>query len=128
MVGAVRRPPRVPAAAVGIGRGRASVVTTVAGMPPSPVDPDRLLALGAALSPLRECVRSGADEVLALYPEVGDRETQSALDSCLDQVADLMRELDASATDLAERLRIAGASAGTVERAATQRLDEQARR
>jgi hypothetical protein len=97
-------------------------------MPPAPVDPDRLLALGAALSPLRECVRRGADEVLALYPELGDRETQSALDGCLDQVADLMRELDASATDLADRLRVAGASAAGVESAAARRLDEQARR
>ena len=97
-------------------------------MPPAPVDPDRLVALATALSPLRECARRGSDDVLALYPELGDRETQSALDGCLDQAADLMRELDASATDLADRLRIAGASASGVERATTRLLDEEARR
>jgi hypothetical protein len=61
-----------------------------------------------ALRSLRECARSGADEVLSHLPELGDREVQSVLDAYLDQVADLLRELDASASDLADRLDIAG--------------------
>ena len=79
-------------------------------MPPDPVDTGRLLSLGAALAPLRACARAGGVEVLALYPEVGDREAQSALDACLDQMADLLREIDASASDVADRLRIAAAA------------------
>jgi hypothetical protein len=97
-------------------------------MPPAPVDPDRLASLGAALAPLRECARAGSDEVLALYPEVGDRETQSAVDDCLDQVADLLREVDASATDLADRLRVASASAARPGPAVRRVADEEARR
>jgi hypothetical protein len=76
-------------------------------MPPARVDPDLLRSLGAALSRLRECARDGADEVLAQFPEVGDRETQGALDGWVDQLADLLREIDATATDLASRLRVA---------------------
>jgi hypothetical protein len=77
------------------------------GMPPAPVDPDRLRLLGAALGPLRECARDGAEEVLAQFPEVGDRQTQAVLDGWVDQVADLLREVDATATDLAAQLRVA---------------------
>ncbi len=80
-------------------------------MVPAPVDPDRLSALADALGPLRECAGHGADEVLAHLPELGERETQSALDHYLDQVADLLRELDASATDLSARLRVAALGA-----------------
>ncbi|QGN56752.1 hypothetical protein [Nostocoides sp. HKS02] len=72
-------------------------------MPSAPADTGRPLP-GAALAQLRECARVGAEDVLALYPEVGDRETQRALDSCLDQVADLLREIDATAADLAVAL------------------------
>jgi hypothetical protein len=93
-------------------------------MPPAPVDPDRLLTLGAALAPLRECARTGADEVLGHYPELGDRETQSALEEYLDQVADLLREIDASASDLAETLRAAAASGPGAQRAVSERIDE----
>jgi hypothetical protein len=93
-------------------------------MPPAQLDPERLLALGAALAPLRESALAGADEVLGHYPEVGDRETQSALEDYLDQAADLLREIDASATDLADRLRAAAASGSAVERAVAQRIDE----
>ena len=82
------------------------------GMPPASVDPDRLRSLGAALGPLRECAGEGAEEVLAQFPEVGDRETQAALDGWVDQVADLLREIDATAADLADRLRIAALNAG----------------
>lgn len=77
------------------------------GMPPARVDPDRLRSLGAALGPLRECARGGAEEVLAQFPDVGDRETQAVLDGWVDQLADLLREVDATATDLAGRLRVA---------------------
>jgi hypothetical protein len=79
-------------------------------MPP-PVDPERLLALGTALAALRETARDGADEVLALFPELGERDVQSAVDGLLEQLADTLRALDAEATELAGRLRIAGQSA-----------------
>jgi hypothetical protein len=80
-------------------------------MPPARVDPDRLRSLGAALGPLRECAREGAEEVLAQFPEVGDRETQAVLDGWVEALADLLREVDATATDLAGRLRVAALSA-----------------
>jgi hypothetical protein len=76
-------------------------------MPSASVDRDRLLALGSALAPWQECARGGVDEVLAHLVEVGDRDTQSALDDYLDLVADLLREIDASTSDLAARLHIA---------------------
>ena len=63
---------------MGISGGRCHDLTTVMGMPPASVDPDRLRLLGAALAPLRECAREGAEEVLSQFPEVGDRETQAA--------------------------------------------------
>ena len=96
-------------------------------MPPAPVSPDRLLRLAAALAPLRECLRTGADEVLGLYPEVGDREAQSALEACLDQVADLLRGLDATTTELADRLRIAATATAGTEAAVQASVDETGR-
>lgn len=78
-------------------------------MPPAPVPPEALRRLGAALAALRGSAREGADEVLAHLPEVGDRGLQTALDDYLDQVADLLREVDASATDVAARLRLSTA-------------------
>jgi hypothetical protein len=80
-------------------------------MPPASVDPDRLRSLGAALGPLRECAREGAEELLAQFPELGDRETQAALDSWVEHVADLLREIDAAGSDLADRLRVAALNA-----------------
>jgi len=74
-------------------------------MPPARVDPDRLRPLGAALGPLGEVARDGAEEVLAQFPEVGDRETQLVVDGWVDQLADLLREIDATATDLVARVR-----------------------
>jgi hypothetical protein len=82
-------------------------------MPPAQVGPDALRALGAALGSLRDCARSGADEVLDHLPEVGDRELQTVLDDHLDQVADLLREVDASVADVAGRLRVAAARTPT---------------
>ena len=82
-------------------------------MPPARVDPDRLRLLGAALEPLRECARDGADEVLEQFPELGDRETQVVLDGWVDQVADLLREIDVTVTDLAGRMRVASLAAPT---------------
>lgn len=79
-------------------------------MSPS-VDPERLLALGTALADLRETARDGADEVLAHFPELGEREVQAAVDGLLEQLADTLRALDAEATELAGRLRIAAQSA-----------------
>ena len=76
-------------------------------MPPERVDPDRLRSLGAALEPLGECARDGAQELLEQFPEVGDRETQAVLDRWVEQVADLLREVDAAATDLAGRMQVA---------------------
>lgn len=84
-------------------------------MPPAPADTGRPL-LGAALAQLRECTRAGAEAVLALYPEVGDRETQSAVDSCLDQVADLLLEIDATAADVAADVAADLAGRGEVRR------------
>jgi len=78
-------------------------------MPPAQDGPDRSPSLGAALRSLRDGARDGADEVLSHLPELGDRELQSALDSYLDQVADLLREVDASAGELADRLDLSGA-------------------
>lgn len=75
-------------------------------MPPAPDGHDRSPSLGVALSSLRERARSGADEVLSHLPELGDREAQSVLDTYLDQVADLLRELDASASELVDRLHL----------------------
>ncbi len=77
------------------------------GMPPASVDPDRLRSLGAALGPLRECAREGAEGVLAEFADVGDRETQAALDGWVEHLADLLREMDATGSDLADRLRVA---------------------
>ncbi|SDP24661.1 hypothetical protein SAMN04489867_1847 [Pedococcus dokdonensis] len=73
-------------------------------MPPARVDPARPLLLGADLEPLRECVRAAAEEVLAQFPTVGDRETQAVVDGWVDQLADLLREIDATATELALRV------------------------
>lgn len=108
---------------MGISGGRSRHLTTVMGMPPAPVDPDRLRSLGAALGPLRECARDGADEVLAHFPEVGDRESQRALDDWVEQAADLLREIEATATDLADRLRVAALATAGTEAAVTQRLE-----
>jgi len=93
-------------------------------MPPAPVSPDRLLALGAALRPLRECAHDGAEEVLGHVPEVGDRPTQAAVDGFLDVAADLLRGIEASAGDLADRFRVAALAAGSTERDITHQLDE----
>ena len=81
-------------------------------MPSASVDPDRLRSLGAALGPLRECAKEGAEEVLAEFPDVGDRETQAALDSWVEHLADLLREIDATGSDLADRLRVAALNVG----------------
>jgi hypothetical protein len=67
---------------------------------------------------LRDGARDGADEVLSHLPELGDRELQSALDAYLDQVADLLREVDDSASELADRLDIAAAGTGATAVAA----------
>lgn len=87
-------------------------------MPPAPVDPDRPRLLGAALAPLRDCARTGADEVLGQFPELGDRETQRAVDDTLDTLADLLREVDASVGDLCDTLRVVALSTGQATRPA----------
>lgn len=88
-------------------------------MPRKPVPPDALPALGAALEGLRDGARDGADEVLSHYPELGDRETQSALETYLDQVADLLREVEASCAELSDAVRLAGHGAQAVPPRAT---------
>ena len=75
-------------------------------MPPAQDGHDPSPLLGVALTSLRERARSGADEALSHLPELGDREAQSVLDTYLDQVADLLRELDASASELVDRLHL----------------------
>jgi hypothetical protein len=79
-------------------------------MPSSSVDPERLLGLGATLESLRAVAREGAEEALGHFPEVGDRPTQNALDGLLEQLADTLRAVDAEATEVAGRLRIAATS------------------
>ncbi len=90
-------------------------------MPPASVDPERLRSLGTALGPLRECAREGAEEVLTQFPELGDRQTQAALDGWVEQVADLLREIDATGSDLADRLRVAALNAGGSQATAAPR-------
>lgn len=87
-------------------------------MPSASVDPERLLALSSALGPLREASRDGAEEVLGHFVEAGDRETQLAIEAFMDQAADTLRALDAAATELAGRLRVAAQSAAATERRA----------
>ena len=93
-------------------------------MPPAPVSPERLLALGAALRPLRECAADGAEEVLGHVPEAGDRPTQAAVDGFLDVVADLLRGIESSTGDLADRFRVAALARETTERDVTRHVDE----
>ena len=95
-------------------------------MPPAPVSPDRLLALAAALGPLRECARDGAEEVLGHVPEAGERPTQAALDEFLDAVADLLRGVESSAGDLVDRFRVAALAADSTEREVARAVDRQA--
>ena len=76
-------------------------------MPSSPQDPARLLAMAAELEQLGVPAREGAEEVLGHFPEIGDRETQVALDAALEQFAHTLRVIDAAATEIAARLRIA---------------------
>ena len=62
--------------------------------------------MGRALAPLRECARTGVDEVLGLYPEVGAGAPQASVEACLDQVAELLRALGSATSELADQLRI----------------------
>ncbi|NNM46305.1 hypothetical protein [Knoellia koreensis] len=77
-------------------------------MPSEPGPADLTSALGAALASLREGAGSGVDDALDLFPVTGDRDTQRALDTYLEQLADLLREVEASAGELEATLRIAG--------------------
>ena len=81
-------------------------------MPSSPQDPARLLAMAAELEQLGPTAREGAEEVLGHFPEIGDRETQVALDAALEQFADTLRAVDAAAIEIAARLRIAARQPG----------------
>lgn len=93
-------------------------------MPPAPVSSERLLALGAALRPLRECAAEGAEEVLGHVPEAGDRPTQAAVDGFLDVVADLLRGIESSTGDLADRFRVAALAGESTERDVTHQIEE----
>jgi hypothetical protein len=68
--------------------------------------------LGAALASLREGAGSGVDDALDLFPVTGDRDTQRALDTYLEQLADLLREVEASAGELEATLRMSGRGRG----------------
>lgn len=81
-------------------------------MPSSPQDPARLLALVAELEQLAVPSRDGAEQVLGHFPEIGDQETQVALDAALEQFADTLRAIDAAAIEIAARLRIAARHPG----------------
>ena len=76
-------------------------------MPPAPADLERLAALSAALESLRGLARQGAEEVIGHFPEVGDRPAQSAVDGFLEQVADVLRAIEAEATEQTGRVSIA---------------------
>jgi hypothetical protein len=80
-------------------------------MPPAPVGPDRLAPLVQALTAVRDAARAGAEELLEHYPELGDRDTQSSVDEVVDHAADLLRELDAAATELVGRFSVAARQA-----------------
>jgi hypothetical protein len=82
-------------------------------MPSSPQDPARLLAMAAELEQLGVPAREGAEEVLGHFPEIGDRETQVALDAALEQLADTLRAIDAAALEIAARLRITARQPGS---------------
>ena len=75
-------------------------------MSPAPAEPPRLRLLGDALARLGDCARTGADELLGLYPDVGDRETQQAVESCLDDLADILRLVHQGATSLSDDLQV----------------------
>jgi hypothetical protein len=75
-------------------------------MSPAPAESSRLRILGDALAGLRDCARTGAEEVLGLYPDVGDREVQSAVEACLEDVAEILRLLDEDATSLTDDLHV----------------------
>jgi hypothetical protein len=92
-------------------------------MPPAPVSPDRLLALGRALAPLRECAHTGVDDVLGLYPEVGAPAPQASVEACLDQVADLLRALDSATGEVADQLRVAASSVSDTAYRETRSID-----
>ena len=77
-------------------------------MSPAPAESSRLRILGDALAKLGDCAGAGADEVLRLYPDVGDRETQQALESCLEGLADVLRLIDEGATSLVDDLHVIG--------------------
>ena len=66
--------------------------------------------------------------MLGHVPEAGDRPTQAAVDGFLDVVADLLRGIESSAGDLADRFRVAALSAGSTERDITHRLDQRSGR
>lgn len=76
-------------------------------MPRPPVGADLLRSLAAALTPLSECAAAAAQEALEHFPELGDRPTQQLVDGYLDQVADLLREVEVSASELTARLHVA---------------------
>jgi len=61
--------------------------------------------------------------VLGHLLEVGDHETQRALDAFLDQAADLLLGVDAAATDLATRLRTAARSGAEAEHRVAETID-----
>jgi hypothetical protein len=92
-------------------------------MPSASVDPERLLALSRALAPLRETSREGAETLLGHFVETGEREAQTAVDAFLEQAADTLRAIDAVASELASRLRIAAQSAETTEHRAAQSVE-----
>lgn len=75
-------------------------------MSPAPAESSGLRILGDALADLGACAKTGADEVLGLYPDVGDREVQFAVEACLEDLADVLRLLDEGATSLTDDLRL----------------------
>ena len=76
-------------------------------MPPEPDAVERTTLVGA-LAGLGASAEAGADDLLDLFPVAGDREAQRAVDSYLEQVADLLREVQATALELTATLQVVG--------------------
>lgn len=84
-------------------------------MPSQSSDSARLHGVADALAPLREVSGEGAEETLALYVDLGEPTVQRALDTCLEQVADVLRALEGEAGEQVSRLLLASRQLGVTE-------------
>lgn len=75
-------------------------------MPPASATSARLRLCAESLGSLAACARTGADEMLRLYPEVGEPRVQATLERVLDEVRELLSAVDVSATELSDDLAL----------------------